>query len=131
MIHLSSLDTTNTKLAAALSACGIPLRTDVPVSLLTGDRGDRHCFFFQPVSPCGLYHTAELILAWDDPLWHQRNPEHPFAYLKVAFQNMDRLTDYVKKGTRIASVTHGSKIAFLSLHASDALQKKIFTELKR
>ena len=131
MIHLASLETTNTKLAAALCAVGIPLRKDYPVRLLTGDRGDRHCFFFESVSPCGLYKTAELILAWDDPEWHRRNPEHPFAYLQVAFQNQERLNDYIKKGTRIAAVAKGSKIAFISLHASDTLQKKVFTELSR
>lgn len=132
MIHLpNSLETTNTKLAAALCAVGIPLRKEVPVRLLTGDRGEQHCFFFQEKSPCGLYVTADLIKAWDDPVWHAQNPEHPFAYLKVAFQNQERLRDYIKSGTRIAAVAQGSKIAFLSLHASDALQKKVFTELSR
>ena len=75
--------------------------------------------------------TKELILAWDDEGWHTRNPEHPFAYLKVAFQNFERLTDYCRKGTPIAFVTKGSKIAFLSLNASDQLQEKVFKELNR
>lgn len=130
MIHLSGLQTTNTKLAAALCCVGIPLK-DPKVRIMTGDTGDRFCFFFEDRSPCGNYITAELILAWDDKEWHLRNPEHPFAYVKIAFQNMDRLNDYVKRGVPICAVKKGSKIAFLSLNASDALQKKILTELHR
>lgn len=129
-VHLQSLETTNTQLAAALCAVGIPLNKDCPVRLITGDR-DRHAFFFEPQSPCGLYVAAELIKAWDDKEWHEKNPEHPFAYLKVAFQNSTRLTDYIKSGTRVAAIKRGHKIAFISLNASDSLQKKIFTELNR
>jgi hypothetical protein len=130
MFHLSSLETTNTKLAAALSAVGIPLRKNVPVRLMTGvSRGDTHCFFFEEQSPCGQFKTDELIKAWSDPEWHRQHPEHPFAYLKVSFDNMERLTDYIRKGTRTAAVTKGRKIAFLSLHAPDPVQKLVFAEL--
>ena len=129
-IHLTKLETTNTQLAAALSAVGIPLRKETPVRLITGDR-DQHAFFFEEISPCGLYKTEELIRAWNDKDWHERNPEHPFAYLKVAFQNHARLTDYVKSGVRIAAITRGHKIAFVSLNASKALQDKVFSELER
>lgn len=131
LIHLNPLETSNTKLAAALCAVGIPLRKETPVRLMAGPRGDTHCFFFEEKSPCGDYLTAELIKAWDSKEWHLRNPEHPFAYLKVAFENQERLTDYIKKGTRIATVTRGSKFGFLSLDASDGAQKRFFDELKR
>jgi hypothetical protein len=125
------LETSNTKLAAALSAVGIPLRSESPVRLMTGLRGDTHCFFFQEQSPCGQYRTIELIAAWDNKEWHLKHPDHPFAFLKVAFENAERLTDYIKKGTRIAAVTRGSKIGFLSLAASDTAQAIFFKELKR
>jgi hypothetical protein len=131
LIHLNPLETSNTKLAAALCAVGIPLRKETPVRLMSGPKGDSHCFFFQERSACGEYQTDELIKAWDSKEWHMRNPEHPFAYLKVAFENHERLRDYVKKGTRIATVTRGSKFGFLSLEASDIAQKRFFDELKR
>lgn len=126
-----SLETTNTMLAAALAAVGIPLRNHNGVQLLTGDFGERHCFFFEPKSPCGDYNTMELIKAWDDPSWHEKHPEHPFAYLLVAFRNHQRLTDYIKRGRRTAAVRKGAKIAFLPIDASDSLQKTVFTELSR
>lgn len=119
-------------LAAALSAVGVPLRAGHhAIRMVTGDTGDRHCYFFQEQSPCGLYKTMELIRAWDDPDWHERNPEHPFAYILVAFRNRERLTDYIRKGVPTAAVKKGTKIAFLPLNASDQLQRKVFTELNR
>lgn len=132
LINLSPLETHNTKLAAALCAVGIPLRKETPVRLMTGIKGgDSHCFFFQPQSPCGNYRTVELIQAWSDPAWHRAHPEHPFAYLKVAFDNQERLNDYIRNGTRIAIVEKGSKFGFLSIHASDVTQKVFFKELNR
>ena len=131
LINLNPLETGNTKLAAALSAVGIPLRKESPVRLLTGAKGDSKCFFFEPQSPCGHYRTVELILAWNDREWHAKHPEHPFAYLKVAFENHERLTDYVRQGTPIAAVTKGNKIGFLSISAGDDAQKIFFKELNK
>ena len=132
MIHLASLETTNSKLAAALTAVGIPLKKSKPVQIMTGTKGgDRVAYFFEAKSPCGLYDTKELMLAWENEEWHRRNPEHPFAYLKVGMQNLERLNEYCRKGTPIAFVSRGSKVAFLSVKSSDELQQKVFTELKR
>jgi hypothetical protein len=125
----SSLETTNTKLAACLSACGIRLRPGNEVKTLVGDRGDQTCFFFEEKSPCGDYDTAKLIAAWDDKEWHVKNPEHPFAYIKVAFDNWERFTDFIRHDVPIVAVAKGSKVAFLSLNAPDSLQKEIFTRL--
>ena len=130
-IFLNSLETNNTDLAAALCAVGIPLRKANPVKVLTGEGGDRHVFFFEERSECGLYRTAELIQAWNDEAWHIRNPEHAFAYLKVAFENRKRLLDYVKSRVPIAAVKKGNKVAFLSLRANDDIQRKVFAKLNQ
>lgn len=129
MFHLSSLETTNSDLAAALCAVGIPLKKETPVRILTGHGGDRHCFFFEERSPCGSYLTSELIQAWDDKEWYKQHPEHPFAYIKVAMQNRSRLLDYVKKGTPICVVQKAGKLAFLSLNASSEAEQKLFKRL--
>jgi hypothetical protein len=126
-----SLETTNTMLAAALAAVGIPLRKTNSVRIVTGDFGDRTCFFFEEKSPCGLYDTFELIRAWDDPDWHEKHPEHPFAYILVAFRNREKLNAYINKGIPTVAVKKGSKIAFLPLNASDPLQQKVFAQLNR
>ncbi len=35
----------------------------------------------------------ELIAAWGDDAWHLASPEHPFAYIKCALSNRERLVD--------------------------------------
>lgn len=131
MVHLHSNQTTNTDLAAALAAVGIPLKKECPVRLMTGHGGDRHCFFFEEISPCGQYKTCDLILAWDDKDWHRAHPEHPFAYLKVAFQNRARLLDYVKSGVPIFVAEKHGKLAFLSVNASPETERKVFAKLNQ
>ena len=76
--HLSSTATSNTCLAAALTAVGIPL-SDKPFVRVVGDgiRGERTVWFFDPQSPDGRFQTKELIAAWHDDTWHLANPEHP------------------------------------------------------
>lgn len=131
MIDLPGLETTNTDLASALCAVGIPLKKGCPVRLLTGDAGDRRCFFFEPISPCGKYVTRDLMLAWQDPAWHERNPEHPFAYLKCAADNRRYLLDYIKSSRPIALIEKRGKMAFIPVNASDGLQQKIFDRLNK
>ena len=117
--HLSSTATSNTGLAAALTAVGIPLASK-PFIQVVGDgiRGERTVWFFEPVSLCGKYKTKDLIAAWDDACWHHANPEHPFAYIKCALQNRERLVDKVKQNVPLACVKRRGKIAFIPLNAS-------------
>jgi hypothetical protein len=129
VFHLSSLETTNTELAAALAAVGIPMDPICPIRILTGAGGDRHCFFFQEKSPCGNYKTDDLIRAWNDPDWHRTHPEHPFAYVKVAFKNKHGLVDYVKRGVPTFVAEKHGKIAFIPLSASSDLEQKVFKKL--
>lgn len=129
MVNLPNGETTNTDLAAALCAVGIPLKKGCPVRILTGHGGDRHSFFFEPISPCGNYRTFELIQAWDDREWHRQHPEHPFAYIKVAMQNRKRLMEYVKGAVPIFVAEKHGKLAFLSFNASPETEKKVFNRL--
>lgn len=117
--HISSTATTNTSLAAALTAVGIPL-SEKPFLKVVGDgiRGERTVWFFEPQSPCGKYKTKELIAAWGDDAWHLANPEHPFAYIKCALSNRERLVDKVKQDVPLACVKRRGKIAFIPLDAS-------------
>src|SRR5690606_8695179 len=77
------LNTTDIELAAALLACGIPLWRDLPLRRSAGEI----IFYFQPMSPCGQFQTAPLMLAWQDKEWHREHPEHPFAYVSCAIEN--------------------------------------------
>ncbi len=121
--HLSSTATTNTNLAAALTAVGIPL-ADKPFIKTVGDgiAGERTVWFFEPSSHCGKYSTKVLIAAWNDDAWHLANPEHPYAYIKCAIKNRELLVDKVKQGVPLACVKRRGKIAFIPLNATPQVQ---------
>ena len=117
--HLSSTATSNTGLAAALTAVGIPL-AERPFARVVGDgtKSERLIWFFEPQSTDGQFQTKELINAWNDEGWHLANPEHPFAYIKCALKNRERLVDKVKQDAPLACVKRRGKIALLPLNAS-------------
>jgi hypothetical protein len=121
--HLSSTATSNTSLAAALTAVGIAL-AEKPFVRVVGDgiRGERTVWFFDPQSPCGKFQTKELIAAWHDDAWHISHSEHPFAYIKCALLNRERLVDKVKRDVPLACVKRRGKIAFIPLDASPATE---------
>ena len=117
--HLSSTATSNTALAAALSALGIPL-AQKPFVRVVGDgiRGERVVWFFEPQSADGTHQTKPLIEAWNDDTWHLANPEHPFAYIKAALMNREALITKIKQDVPLACISRRGKFAFLPLNAS-------------
>ena len=125
--HLSSTATSNTALAAALSAVGIALAEKPFVR--DGIRGERVVWFFEPQSSCGKHLTAELIAAWSDNAWHLANPEHPFAYIKAALMNREALVTKIKQGVPIACIRRHDKFAFLPLNASPQTQDLFLRQL--
>lgn len=128
--HLSSTATSNTCLAAALTAVGIPLAAR-PFVRVVGDgvNGERVVWFFEPQSPDGTYQTKELIEAWNNDAWHLANPEHPFAYIKCALLNRERLVDKVKRDVPLACIQRRGKVALLSLDASPRTEEMILRHL--
>lgn len=121
------LQTDDLELAAALLSCGVPLWRDVPIERRADDRVS---FFFQPCSPCGQFHARELILAAQDPTWHERHPEHPFSYLWCVFENRRRLMREVR--TRVPMVTffRAGYPQFLSMNADAKTEKNFMDALK-
>lgn len=117
--HLHSNATSNTTLAATLTAIGIPL-AEKPFVRMVGDgiQHERIVWFFEPQSSDGSYQTKELIAAWHDDTWHLANPEHPFAYIKCAMLNRERLVDKIKQDVPLACIKRNRKIAFIPLNAT-------------
>lgn len=129
-MYAAGLETQNLPLAAALAAAGVPLDRNCPCREILRD-GQRPTvfFFFDPATADGRWTTRELIEAWGDAEWHRLNPEHPFAYIKCALGNRERLLDLVKSRVPLACVSRGRKQAFLSLDASPRLQDAILARL--
>ena len=117
-LSIRSTSTANPKLAAALSAIGIPLYTTKPLSKIstTGDTPNTYVWNFQSQSANGKYKTHELIAAWENPNFIDENPDHPFSYIKCAFSNHKYCLDLVKKQVTLGVVEHRGKFAMIPTH---------------
>lgn len=124
----------NDALVAALLALGIEEDSKYSSARVVGDGiqgdGNQVCFF-KPKSSCGKYSTAEMIKAWDDPTWHERNPQHPFAYIKCGLVNLWHLRTSRQTQAPLAKVRKGKKFALISLNASPAFEAKLLRRLDR
>lgn len=123
------LQTDQLSLAAALLAVGIPLFEGTPFVKTRTEKGPKYTFLFQSTSACGAFKTGELMRAWEDVDWHLSNGEHPFAYIKCAFTNRERLLDKVNQGTELVMIEKNGKMALISKGASEALQTSILSQL--
>lgn len=128
--HLHDVATSNTVLAAALAAVGIPPAAQKPFVRVTEGGGRyRTIWFFEQASPDGKFMTKDLIRAWTDDDWHSNNPEHPFAYIKCAMLNRERLVDKVKQDVPLAAVRKGKKIAYIPIDATLKTEEKFLRNL--
>lgn len=91
--------TTDTRLASALSAVGIPFHEKQPYDHLEKDGKEWVQWNFEPLSKCGSYVTYDLIKAWkDDEKWLSENAEdHPFAIAMRALHIREFLVDGIKR----------------------------------
>ncbi len=127
--HFSDTATSNTTLAAALTAMGIPLSDRPFIKVAEDGLRERTVWFFEPQSECGKYKTKALIEAWSDDAWHLKNPEHPFSYIKCALINRERLVDKVKSNAPLACIRRNGKIAFIPLDASLRTEEMFLRQL--
>jgi hypothetical protein len=122
-----NLHTEDLELACCLLACGIPFWSGKPYQR----DGKRITFFFMPSSECGTFHTPALMLAWQDRQWHERNPEHPFAYLSCAMENRRRLIREIKGTVPMVVFQQAGLPHFLSLNADQKTETLFLKELKK
>jgi hypothetical protein len=120
----------NLSLAAALLAIGIPFDESTPfMTTKKLDGASETLFFFGESSMCGQYNTLAMINAWNDPEFHIKNPEHPWAYISCAFKNRDGLLDKVKQSADMVVIEKNGKLAVISKNASAETQAKVFSQL--
>lgn len=127
--QVQTYSTTSLALAAALLSVGIPFNAELPFIKSRSVKGETYTFLFEGTSNCGTYSTSALLKAWDNPKFHEENPEHPFAFVKCAFANREALLDLTKQGTALVVVERNGKLAVLPENASAALQTQIFSKL--
>lgn len=123
------LTSPNTIMVAALVTLGIPLDEDVGVQVFKQGGKETILWTLKEKSLCGKYATQAMTEAWRDPAWHLANPEHPFAYIKTAFQNHTRLVEHIKTQERIVMKRRGKKIGLVTTSTAPAVKDKIISLL--
>jgi hypothetical protein len=122
-----NLQTEDLELACCLLAVGIPFWSGRPYER----DGKRITFYFMPSSECGQYHTASLMLAWQERQWHEKNPEHPFAYLSCVMENRRRLMREIKGTVPMVVFQKAGLPHFLSLNADQKTETLFLKEIKK
>jgi hypothetical protein len=128
------LATRNTILFSALTAMNISPEVSLCgeyVETVNGRPRSVTVWRLRPVSECGRFQTMDLIAKWKDPDFVSREPEHPFAYIKQAFENHTRSLDFLKDQGPIVMRRRGRKIAFITRHTPEALRRQIIDELNK
>lgn len=122
-----------TDLIAALTALGIPLDTDCPYQetreLIDGREQRVVTWVLKPASICGRFETQEVIRAWGDSDFIKINSEHPFAYIKQAFENHARIVETALSKAPLALIRKGKRIALIPFDATPERREQLLSEL--
>lgn len=130
LIIIRNVDAT---MVPALTALGIPLDADCPYQetreLIDGREERVVTWVLKPASACGRYDTQEMIRAWADSGFAKANPEHPFAYIKQAFENRDRIEKTTNSQSPLALIRKGKRIALIPFDATPERREELLKEL--
>lgn len=129
------LATRNTILFAALLAMGVPMEQGLCGEFVEpkrdGGQVSTTVWRLKETSLCGKYKTADLIKLFNDPGFVEREPEHPLAYIKVAFENHRRAVEFIKEQGPIVMKRRGKKVGLITRHTPPEYRKKIIDELNK
>jgi hypothetical protein len=135
LIGAGENSTTNTDLAMALIACGIPLKPSKPFEIFDGEMGARVVWYFEETSEDATLRTGELIKAWDDfhgdNGWCARNPNHPFAYAAAALKNRGSAGKFIRENAPLVVVREGNCFALLREGIDRKLRDQLLTTTLR
>ena len=120
-------------MVAALTALGIPLDIDCPYQetreVVDGRESRVVTWVLKPLSSCGRFETQAMIKAWSDEAFVKANAEHPFAYIKAAFENRARIAQALASQAPLALIRKGKRIALIPFDASPERREQLLSEL--
>ena len=120
-------------MVAALTALGIPLDADCPYQetreMIDGREQRVVTWVLKPASVCGRFETQAMLKAWEDPAFAKNNPEHPFAYIKQAFENRARIGHAAATKAPLALIRKGKRIALIPFDATPERREQLLSEL--
>ena len=123
------------RLVAALTALGISLDDDCPYletrELVESRERRTVTWTLKARSICGRHDARKLVEAWHDPVWTTQNAEHPFAYIKTAFQNASLLGAEVARLAPVALIRKGRRFALVPFDATAERRQELLTALEK
>ena len=123
------------RLVGALTAIGVALDDDCAYletrELIEARERRLVTWTLKARSACGEYDTRKLIDAWHDPAWTRENPEHPFAYIKTAFQNAALLAAQTARLAPVALIRKGQRFALVPFDATAERRQELLTALEK
>ena len=123
------------RLVAALTALGIPLDDDCPYletrELIDNAERRLVTWTLKARSVCGQHEARKLIEAWHDPVWTAQHAEHPFAYIKTAFQNASLLGVEIARLAPVAIIRKGRRFALVPFDATAERRQELLTALEK
>jgi hypothetical protein len=123
------------RLVGALTALGIVLDDDCPYletrELLESRERRVVTWTLKARSICGQHEARKLIEAWHDPGWAAQNPEHPFAYIRTAFQNSSLLNAEVARLAPVALIRKGQRFALVPFDATAERRHELLNALEK
>jgi hypothetical protein len=123
------------RLVGALTAVGVQLDDDCPYletrELIEGGERRLVTWTLKARSACGRFETRKLIDAWHDPVWTTQHLEHPFAYIKTAFQNASLLGAEVARLAPVALIRKGRRFALVPFDATPERRQELLTALEK
>ena len=123
------------RLVAALTTLGIPLDDDCPYletrELIENSERRLVTWTLKARSVCGQHEARKLIEAWHDPVWTTQHADHPFAYIKTAFQTASLLGAEVLRLAPVAIIRKGRRFALVPFDATAERRQELLTALEK
>ena len=122
-----------TQMIAALAALGIALDEDCPYQetreMVNGVEQVVVTWVLKAKSDCGKFDTHTLIGKWNDPDFRTKEPEHPLARLKTAFNFFNRAVEVVTQQVPLALIRKGKRCALIPMDASPERREQLLKML--
>lgn len=125
--------TRDIKLAAILTALGIPMRPEDPITCVEEERKGKmikqFTFWFDTTLPENQRKVAIFINAYDkarDWKEYTLDKEHPIYWMKGALENRERFLGWIREDVQpMKLIQSGSRTVLIGANASPELKKQI------
>jgi hypothetical protein len=134
------LKSTNTRVIAAALSCGckpaekaysdtVEDTPEGPKRVVTWIMDGDEKAVFEPIEKREELSFSEVRARFTDRQWCIANPNHPIAYIRAYYDNLNSLLDFVRQQKPMVLIRRGNKTAVIPADCSDERRQKILSQL--